>query len=303
MAMMRPVAGGSIFLKALWWCTTNIFITPSGTVNTGKPMSGTTIKVLIRTAGKLASELDSKAIVILHDVPDEYIENPSLPVIVAGSTFDISGDIKRIPLPQNLDTENTLNLISAFLFEHEILREGESFVYVSPDSIGIKVIKKGLTTVKGFFSSAQTVLQRVLEIAIELSIEGREGVKLGTLFVIGDVKRVLKHSHQMIPNPFKGHKINVLDKRSKEIIKEFALLDGAFVISSTGRILSAGRYLDIDFKKLDLMLPPGLGSRHVAAAGITKLTKATSVSLSESGTIRVFKNGIMILEYNPRIKY
>ena len=51
------------------------------------------------------------------------------------------------------------------------------------------------------------------------------------------------------------------------------------------------------------MLPPGLGSRHIAAAGITKLTKAMAISLSESGTIRIFKNGLMLLEYNPRIKY
>ncbi len=269
----------------------------------GKPMAGTTIKVLIRTAGKLASELGSKAIVVLQDVPEEYVEDIDLPVVIVGSSFDISGKIKRIPIPQNLDVENTLNLISAFLLEHEILQDGESFIYVSQHSIGIKAVKKGLMTVRGFFSSAQTVLQKVLEIAIELSVEGREGIKLGTLFVIGDVKNVLKHSHQLIPNPFKGHKINVLDKKSKEIIKEFALLDGAFVIGSTGRILSAGRYLDIDFKKLNLMLPPGLGSRHIAAAGISKLTKAVSVSLSESGTIRVFKNGVMILEYNPRIKY
>ncbi len=266
-------------------------------------MNGIMIKVLIKTAEKIASELDSKAIVILQDIPEEYVNDITLPVIIVGNNFDISGKIKKIPIPQNLDTENTLNLISAFLFEHEILQEGDSFIYVTQNSLGVRVIKKGVITVKGFFSSAQTVLQRVLEIAIELSIEGREGIKIGTLFVIGDVKKVLKHSHQIIPNPFKGHKINVLDKDSKEIIKEFALLDGAFIISNTGRIFSAGRYLDIDSKKLDIMLPPGLGSRHIAAAGITKLTEAVSVSLSESGTIRVFKNGIMILEYNPRIKY
>ncbi len=52
------------------------------------------------------------------------------------------------------------------------------------------------------------------------------------------------------------------------------------------------------------MLPPGLGSRHIAAAGgITRLTRAISITLSESGTIRIFKNGLMLLEYNPRMRY
>ena len=41
----------------------------------------------------------------------------------------------------------------------------------------------------------------------------------------------------------------------------------------------------------------------MAAAGISKKTKATAITLSESGVIRVFKNGEIILEYNPRIKY
>ena len=156
---------------------------------------------------------------------------------------------------------------------------------------------------KSFFAQNQNVLQRMLEIAIELSVEGREGTPVGTIFVIGDTRRVLKHSHQLIPNPFKGHKINVLDKESKEIIKEFAQLDGAFLIREDGRIVSAGRYLEVEPKVIDLMLPPGLGSRHIAAAGITKLTKAMSISLSESGTIRIFKNGLMLLEYNPRLNY
>lgn len=78
---------------------------------------------------------------------------------------------------------------------------------------------------------------------------------MGTIFVIGDTRRVLKHSRQLIPNPFKGHRINVLDKESKEIIKEFAQLDGAFLIREDGRIVAAGRYLEVEPRVIDLMLP------------------------------------------------
>ncbi len=260
--------------------------------------------VLIGSAMDIAKKLNAKALVIMEDVKEKELPKTDLPIVIVGSSFDVDDEkIKKVSIPQNLDLNNILNLISAFLLEHNILKEGDSFVYVTEDSIGIRTVKKGISAMKSFFAQNQNVLQRMLEIAIELSVEGREGMPVGTIFVIGDTRRVLKHSHQLIPNPFKGHKINVLDRDSKEIIKEFAQLDGAFLIREDGRIVSAGRYLEVEPKVIDLMLPPGLGSRHIAAAGITKLTKAMAISLSESGTIRIFKNGLMLLEYNPRLKY
>ncbi len=48
----------------------------------------------------------------------------------------------------------------------------------------------------------------------------------------------------------------MLDKESKEIIKEFAQLDGAFLIREDGRIVAAGRYLEVEPRVIDLMLPP-----------------------------------------------
>ena len=260
--------------------------------------------VLIGSAIDIAKKLNAKALVIMENIKEKELPDTDLPVVLVGSSFDVDDErIKKVSIPQNLDLNNILNLLSAFLLEHEILKEGDSFVYVTEDSIGIRTVKKSISAMKSFFAQNQNVLQRMLEIAIELSVEGREGTPVGTIFVIGDTRRVLRHSHQLIPNPFKGHKINVLDKKSKEIIKEFAQLDGAFVIREDGRIVSAGRYLEVEPKVIDLMLPPGLGSRHIAAAGITKLTKAMAISLSESGTIRIFKNGLMLLEYNPRLRY
>jgi len=261
-------------------------------------------EVLINNAIEIVRELGSNALVILDDINPEKLRDAGATIVIVGSSFDVEDEtIKRVSIPQNLDLNNILNLISAFLLEHDIIKEGDSFVYVTNELIGIKTVKKSISAMKGFFAQNQSVLQRLLEIAIELSVEGREGTPVGTIFVIGDTRRVLKHSRQLIPNPFKGHKVNVLDRDSKEIIKEFAQLDGAFIIRDDGRISAAGRYLEVEPKVIDLMLPPGLGSRHIAAAGITKLTKAIAISLSESGTIRIFKNGLILLEYNPRIKY
>ncbi len=255
----------------------------------------TASKVLVEKSG-------AKAYVIIGDVGRiPKLENAT--VVVVGSKFDVSNPrIKSVSIPEELDLNSALNLISAFLLEHGIVKEGEQFVYVTPEVIGIKTVKKNLLVSKGFFRHPQTVLQRILEVAIELSVEGREGIPIGTLFVIGDVRNVMKHTHPLIPNPFKGHKLNVLDRSSKEIIKEFAQLDGAFIISSSGRIVACGMYIKVDPKDVE-ELPPGLGSRHLAAAGITKVTRAVALSLSESGTIRIFKGGSMLLEYNPRMRY
>lgn len=265
--------------------------------------NGEHFEKLVSTALELAANIGAKAVVILNPgIPLELPES-GVPLVITGENFEIGEKYISIPVPLDLGLENVLNLISAFLMERGIIEEGDSFIYVSLNLIGIKEAKKGGVLSKAFFSSAQNVIQSLLEIAIELSAEGREGVPVGAIFVLGDIKNVLKHSHQMVPNPFKGYRLNILDKDVKEIIKEFSFLDGAFIFSKTGRVVAAGRYLDVDAKKLKVEVPQGLGSRHIAAAGITKITKAIAITISESGVIRIFKDGSIILEYNPKMRY
>jgi hypothetical protein len=53
--------------------------------------------------------------------------------------------------------------------------------------------------------SAETqpeVLERVIDMAVSLGIEGREGKPVGTIFVLGNAEQVLEHSEQMVLNPF-----------------------------------------------------------------------------------------------------
>jgi DNA integrity scanning protein DisA with diadenylate cyclase activity len=143
------------------------------------------------------------------------------------------------------------------------------------------------------------VFERVLTLAGELGVEGREGRPVGSLFVLGDSENVLEQSRQLVINPFHGYaetERNILDPRLEETIKEFSAIDGAFVIRGDGTVLSAGRYL-VPQAKPEGGLPEGLGARHEAAAGITAATNAVSLCISQStGTVSIFRGGRLLAD-------
>jgi hypothetical protein len=145
---------------------------------------------------------------------------------------------------------------------------------------------------------APEVFERVLTLATQLAVEGREGRPLGALFILGDSGSVLSQSRSLVLNPFQGHPEsgrNILDPAVEETIKEFSALDGAFVVRGDGVVLTAGTHLVPAGGYV--RLPGGLGTRHAAAAGITASTAAVSVCVSQStGTVSVFKNGQMIAD-------
>jgi diadenylate cyclase len=146
------------------------------------------------------------------------------------------------------------------------------------------------------------VLETIVMLAVEIAREGREGRKIGTLFAVGDTPAVLRHSKPMILDPLFGHpdelkRITSHDLR--ETIKELAQMDGAFLISDDGIAVSACRYLDASAEGISLTL--GLGSRHVAAASISRRTRTVAVVVSESSIVRVFNNGELICEIIPEI--
>lgn len=137
------------------------------------------------------------------------------------------------------------------------------------------------------------VLLRVFTLATELAREGREGKPLGALFVLGDYEHVCAYCQQMVINPFKGYSDddkNILDPSLSETVKEFAHIDGAFIIRSDGVIMSAGSFIRAD--AMGDQLESGLGARHTAGQAITACTKALSLVLSEStGTLSLYKDG------------
>lgn len=139
------------------------------------------------------------------------------------------------------------------------------------------------------------VIETVLQIASEIAREGREKGHVGTIFVIGDTERVMKASRQVVINPFKGHPEedrNILNPTTWETAKEFSQIDGAFLVREDGIIEAAGRYIEV---KNPVALPSGLGGRHLASAAVTKETKAIAITVSETGVIRIFKDGEILM--------
>jgi diadenylate cyclase len=146
------------------------------------------------------------------------------------------------------------------------------------------------------------ILEPIIELAIEIAREGREGHRIGTIFTIGDAAAVLEHSRSLIMDPIAGHPEalrHITDRNLRGTLKELAQLDGAFVISDEGIVISACRYLDATAS--DVELPLGLGSRHFAAASISKVTEAIAVVVSESALVRIFTGGDLIAEILPEL--
>ncbi len=143
------------------------------------------------------------------------------------------------------------------------------------------------------------IIEAVINIALEIGREGREGKHVGTAFIIGERDQIMKFAKQMIINPFNGYPENmrnIIDPELKETIKNLAQLDGVFMIDNKGIIISAGTYLDINTNIPEIKNLKGFGTRHRCAAAITKHTKAIAVVVSESGgKIRIFKNGKIMM--------
>lgn len=147
------------------------------------------------------------------------------------------------------------------------------------------------------------VLESLIDLAVGIAVDGWEGRPLGTLLVVGDSPAVMEKSKQLTLNPFQGYsesEKNVLNPEVRNAIRNFAILDGAFVIREDGVVLAAGRYLRFDEGK-EFKVPLGLGARHVAAAGISQDTEAIAIVVSETtGEVRVFQRGRCVLQINPQ---
>jgi len=146
------------------------------------------------------------------------------------------------------------------------------------------------------------VLESLIELAVEIAREGREGRRVGTLFTLGDETAVLSKSRPLILDPLVGHpesSRHVTNLNLRGTIKELAQLDGGFVVSREGIVLSACRYLDAVAAQVDV--PLGLGSRHIAAANMSAVTKAVGIVVSESSVVRLFCHGQLVGEIIPEV--
>ena len=145
-------------------------------------------------------------------------------------------------------------------------------------------------------------LKTVVDLAVDVGREGREGKPVGTLFVVGDHRKVLSFCRPMGFDPLRGYSRadrNLADAKVREGVKEIAQLDGAFVVSSDGHVVAGAQQLNAP-RSTDLSLPKGFGARHWAAAEVSRATSAVAITVSEStGTVRLFQNGEIMLRIEP----
>lgn len=278
-------------------------------------------KSMLKTASQIGRVIRAKAIFIyidpLNDEEFDFILPKDCELIIVTKRPNPSEEFlekfpKHIILPKiKLGRIGLMKLAMAYAISTLLVGDGDKVVFLAGtselstlDTMSVLEIGKEseIITTKNIVGIAESVNSQVFEatlnLAIELAIKGREGKPVGTIFVIGDDERVMQLSKQMIINPFKGYEEeerNILNPALKETIREFAALDGAFVIGSEGTVITAGRYLGASADSTDIAR--GLGSRHLAAAGITALTNAVAIVISEStGDVRIFKNGETLME-------
>jgi DNA integrity scanning protein DisA with diadenylate cyclase activity len=221
-----------------------------------------------------------------------------------------------IPLPQyDLGRAEKLKLALVSGIARGIYSEGDVVVALlsarpvgKPDSI--MVVNVGPDEEDVGFGFLRTegvqpeILEALIDLAVTIGVEGWEGRPVGALFIIGDSNKVMEQSRPLSLNPFQGYsedERNMMSPEVRRALRAFAVLDGAFVIREDGVVLAAGRYLNFDEK--DVRVPLGLGSRHMAAAGMTHETEAIAVVVSQtSGAVRVFRHGRAVLELSSRAR-
>jgi diadenylate cyclase len=283
--------------------------------------------LIIRTAANIAKDISACAIIIMSADLSLNIDT-DIPVLMASPTammmvspvFEREDYNKENGLGQKLQVLSNTLYYKASLGSDLILNASAvAFIKNLLDgNLVVGIVSHGRTTsivvhdlkdnnmIKELKSCSERVnidiLQSVLIIGMDIGLYGREGKSVGTAFIIGDTEEVMQRSHQLVLNPYFGHpeeERNICEPKKWETVKEFAQLDGMFILDSEGLIHAAGRYLDVDAREVETM--KGLGGRHTSAAAITRDTEAVAVTVSESdGAIRVYRDGIQIIEINPR---
>ncbi len=147
-------------------------------------------------------------------------------------------------------------------------------------------------------------LRAVVELATEIGREGREYFPTGTLFVVGDTRNVMEMARPMNFNPFRGYPEAERDVKLsavREQVKDLARLEGAILISKDGIAMAGCMRLMVPDE--DFTLSMGLGTRHAAAAAVSKATKAVAITVSQStGVVRLFQDGQVLLHIEPGLR-
>ncbi len=263
-------------------------------------------------ADLLAGLVDDVDAVVLFSPAASFHERfasiEGAPTIVAGEENTVGAErFVEVPLTFT-NVRDRIEFALGAAVENDLIEEGDEVLCaVSVFGDGIDTVSRvraddslrsGLYDLFMHSRAEPGVIRNVLEVAIDLGKKGQKGKPVGALFVVGDAGNVMNKSRPLSYNPFEKSHVHVGDPIVNVMLKEFSRLDGAFVISDSGKIVSAYRYLEPAAEGVDI--PKGLGARHMAAGAITRDTNATGIVLSESdGMVRGFKRGELVLEIDP----
>lgn len=279
---------------------------------------------LLTCAERLVQELSAHAVVVLADVPYDFKSMRQLlnhsRLVVASDEPDVHRFAREdgIDLVQLVHEPEARRLqLSQALLEaiaDDLLSPGDRVIALYPgfesksiDTISVIDLTENLSRLTSRdLQRLETqvpleTLRSVVDLAVEIGREGRENKNVGTLFVVGNHRKVLSLSQEQIHDPFRGYsrkERQIRDPRVRESIKEIAQLDGAFIISADGIVQAAGRHLNAPGQGISIS--KGLGARHWAAATMSKATAAIAIAVSEStGTVRLFQDGRVVLRIEP----
>ena len=279
---------------------------------------------VIDLAAQLCRQTDAGAILLMLEGPTDWAElarrTAGLRIVVAADTVDELAGAEELGLATITlamqDSPVIEKLTQALLtgVAREILAPGAGVVVVysgfeadTVDSISYIRLDDhlGRLTARDLRQLETSVpletLKTVIDLGVEIGREGREGKPVGTMFVVGDTRKVLQHCQPAGYDPVKGYarsERDLHDHRVREAIKEVAVLDGAFIVAPDGTVEKAAQIVDAPYK--NLTLSKGLGARHWAGAAISKATGAIAIVVSQSsGTVRIFQSGEVMLRIEP----
>jgi diadenylate cyclase len=284
-------------------------------------------KKLYSLALEMAASARAEAILLLLDGPADWqrlkgISGDEKIVVAADTSEQLEGAKEaglasvRIDMPDSPIYERLTQAVLEAVAD-DILSPGSAVVALysgfdadNIDSVSVINLDEHLNRLSGRdLRQLETrvpldTLKIVVDLAIEIGRDGREGKPVGTLFVVGDSRKVLSCSRAAGFDPVRGYSRkdrNLNDPRVREGIKEIAQMDGAIIVSPDGTVEAACRYLDCS--AANVTLSKGLGARHWAAAAISRATNAVAVTVSQTnGTVRIFQNGETVLRIEPYLR-
>jgi len=277
---------------------------------------------LAEAALRIAAEVDARAVIALTEtgknlelllkIKSELQKNGKLKFVVATPNTGISQSL------WNVDGIKVLGIVArpvsklaqahhaiARGLQEGVLTPGDRLVCLMgngsadmPDTLMVMEATQDYTALRTLGSDR--VLTSTVELSLQLAQGDADGKPIGTAFIVGNRKKIMRYSYQLMLNPLEGHRIKITDRSQWGFLKKFATFDGAFIVDPDGAVVAACRYLNARRK---VEVPKGLGTRHHAVASMTAAVDAKGITVSgEDGHVRIFERGKMVAVLDPKTK-